>query len=104
MIKPIYFKIRALAEAPRMLMRCCDIDYEYVISWDHFDDQWSNVKANIQFKQLPILELDSGTHVGQSVAILNYIEAITGICIADPAKAAKFALFHHLDLCKKTRS
>ena len=43
MIKLIYFKIRALAEAPQMLMRCYDIDYEYVMSWDHFDDQWSNV-------------------------------------------------------------
>ena len=69
MIKLIYFKMRALAEAPQMLMRCYDIDYEYVMSWDHFDDQWSNVKAKIPFKQLPILELYSVTHIGQSVAI-----------------------------------
>ena len=89
MIKLIYFKMRALAEAPQMLMRCYNIDYEYVMSWDHFEDQWSNVKPNIPFKQLPILELDDGTRIGQSVAILNYIEAIARISIADPVKAAE---------------
>ena len=35
------------------------------------------------------MELDSGTLVGQSVAILNYIKAIAGISIANPAKTAK---------------
>ena len=89
MIKLIYFKMRALAEAPQMLMRCYKIDYEYVMSWDHFDDNWSNVKPHIPFKQLPILELDDGTQIGQSIAILNYIESIAGIKITDPAKAAE---------------
>ena len=89
MIKLIYFKMRALAEAPQMIMRCYKIDYEYVMSWDHFDDHWSNVKPHIPFKQLPILELDDGTQIGQSIAILNYIESIAGIEIIDPAKAAE---------------
>ena len=89
MIKLIYFKMRALAEAPQMLMRCYNVDYEYVMSWDHFDDDWSNVKPHIPFKQLPILELGDGTQIGQSIAILNYIESITGIEITDPAKAAE---------------
>ena len=30
MIKLIYFKMRALAEAPQILRRCYDIDYEYM--------------------------------------------------------------------------
>lgn len=89
MIKLIYFKMRALAEAPQMLMKQYKIDYEYIMSWDHFDDQWSNVKTRIPFQQLPILELDDGTEIGQSIAILNYIEDIAGIKIADPAKAAE---------------
>ena len=89
MIKLIYFKMRALAEAPQMLMRSCGIEYTYLMSWDHFGDQWSNVKAKVPFKQLPILELDSGTQIGQSIAILDYIEAIAGLTIADPEKAAE---------------
>ena len=89
MVKLIYFKMRALAEAPQMLMQCYNVDYEYVMSWDHFDDQWLNVKPHIPFRQLPILELDDGTQIGQSIAILNYIEAIAGIEITDPAKAAE---------------
>ena len=43
MLKLVYFKMRALAEAPQLLMNCCGINYEYIMSWDHFDDEWSNV-------------------------------------------------------------
>ena len=89
MIKLVYFKMRALAEAPQMLMCFCGIEYEYLMSWDHFDDQWINVKANIPFKQLPILELGNGTQIAQSIAILNYIEAIAGLTIPEPEKAAE---------------
>jgi len=89
MIKLIYFKMRALAEAPQMLMRSSGVEYKYMMSWDHFDDQWINVKANVPFKQLPILELDNGTQIAQSIAILNYIEAIAGLTIPDPEKAAE---------------
>ena len=89
MIKLVYFKMRALAEAPQMLMRSCGIEYTYLMSWDHFGDQWNNVKAKVPFKQLPILELDNGTQIGQSIAILNYIEKIAGLSIPDPEKAAE---------------
>jgi glutathione S-transferase len=47
------------------------------------------VKINLPFKQLPILELDDGTQIGQSIAILNYIEAIAGITIGNTAMAAE---------------
>ena len=89
MIKLVYFKMRALAEAPQMLMCSSGVEYKYLMSWDHFDDQWSNIKANVPFKQLPILELDNGTQIAQSIAILNYIEAIAGLTIPDPEKAAE---------------
>ena len=89
MLKLIYFKMRALAEAPQMLMHCYQVDYQYIMSWYHFYDHWSNVKPRIPFKQLPILELDDGTQIGQSIAILNYIESIAGIEIADPVKSAE---------------
>ena len=89
MIKLIYFKMRALAEAPQLLMRYCGIEYKYLMSWDHFDDEWSHVRSGVPFKQLPILELTDGTQIGQSIAILNYIEAISGNSIADPVRAAE---------------
>jgi glutathione S-transferase len=59
------------------------------MAWEHFGDQWAKIKPNVPFKQLPILELDSGTQIGQSIAILDYIEAIAGLTIADPEKAAE---------------
>ena len=89
MIKLVYFKMRALAEAPQMLMRAYGIEYTYLMSWDHFGDQWSKVKPRVPFKQLPILELDNGIQIGQSIAILNYIETVKGLSIRDPEKAAE---------------
>ena len=44
MLKLVYFKMRALAEAPQLLLEYSDLEYEYLMSWDHFDDVWSKVK------------------------------------------------------------
>ncbi len=57
-LKLIYFKMRALAEAPQMLMKFADLNYEYLMSWDYFDDDWEMVKPTIPFQQLPILIVD----------------------------------------------
>ena len=88
-LKLIYFKMRALAEAPQMLLHFADIEYEYIMSWDHFDDVWSNVKPMITFKQLPILVTESGAEIAQSAAILNYIQDIAGLTPKDPVQAAQ---------------
>ena len=50
--------MRALAEAPQMLMSYAGLQYEYLMSWEYFDDEWENVKPTIPFKQLPILVVD----------------------------------------------
>jgi len=81
--------MRALAEAPQLLLNYCGIDYEYCMSWDHFDDAWVNVKPRISFQQLPVLEVEDGTQICQSVAILQYIENLGGLKINDPVKAAE---------------
>ena len=88
-LKLVYFKMRALAEAPQMLMRCYGIDYQYVMSWDHFGDVWPNVKPTIAFKQLPMLEVDGQEQICQSVAILQFLEQRAGLTIADPVRAAQ---------------
>ena len=89
MLKLVYFKMRALAEAPQLLLNYCEINYEYIMSWDHFDDQWSNVKPKLAFKQLPMMEVEDGTQICQSIAILQYIENLGGLKISDPVKAAE---------------
>ena len=55
MLKLIYFKMRALAEAPQLLLKYSGLEYEYLMSWEHFDDVWQNVKPKIPFQQLPIM-------------------------------------------------
>jgi glutathione S-transferase len=89
LLKLIYFKMRALAEAPQMLMRCNNIEYEYLMSWEHFTDHWANVKPNLAFKQLPMLEIDGRHQIFQSIAILKFLEHKAGLSIADPIQEAK---------------
>ena len=59
------------------------------MSWDHFDDEWSNVKPKLAFKQLPMMEVTDGTQICQSIAILHYIESLGGLKISDPLMAAE---------------
>ena len=89
MIKLVYFKMRALAEAPQLLLEYSGLEYEYLMSWDHFDDVWSNVKPTIPFQQLPMMEAEDGTQICQSIAILQYIENRSDLSISDPIKAAE---------------
>ncbi len=81
--------MRALAEAPQLLLEYSGLEYEYLMSWDHFDDVWSNVKPTIPFQQLPMMEAEDGTQICQSIAILQYIENRSGLSISDPIKAAE---------------
>ena len=78
-LKLIYFKMRALAEAPLMLMHCHNIEHEYLMSWEHFEDVWAKVKPKIAFRQLPMLEVDNSTQICQSIAILQFLESRAGL-------------------------
>lgn len=89
MLKLIYFKMRALAEAPQLLLKYSGLEYEYLMSWEHFDDVWQNVKPKIPFKQLPMMVSEDGTEICQSIAILQFIESKAGLSINDPIKAAE---------------
>ena len=85
----IYFKMRALAEAPRLLFHYTNIEYEDLMSWDYYDKEWSEVKPNIPFKQLPMLVIDKEHEICQSMAIMTFIENLAGINITDPILNAK---------------
>ena len=88
-LKLIYFKMRALAEAPRMLFHYTGIEFEDLMSWEHYGEDWSITKPKVSFKQLPVLIIDDKHEVAQSIAILNYIEKIAGIEIKDQIQSAK---------------
>ena len=66
----IYFNLRALCEAPQMMMQTAGIDYSYEMCWNYFGKPWSNIKQDIPFGQLPILIVD-GTKMNFSEQ-LNY--------------------------------
>ena len=81
--------MRALAEAPRILFNYTGIEFEDLMSWEYYGDEWSIVKPKVSFKQLPVLIIDDKHEVAQSIAILNYIEKIAEIDIKDQIQSAK---------------
>ena len=85
----VYFKMRALAEAPRLLLHYLELEYNYIMSWDFYDKEWSEVKSKVPFRQLPMLVVDQKHEICQSIAILTFIEKIAGIEIPDPILNAK---------------
>ena len=87
-LKVIYFKMRALAEAPLMLMNYAGIDYEYLMAWDYFNDEWENCKSKVPFKELPVLVVDDKYQIAQSISIMHYIEKIASLELDDPVASA----------------
>ena len=85
----IYFKMRALAEAPRLLLSYTKLQYEDIMSWDYYGKEWFEVKSKVPFKQLPMLVVDKKHEICQSIAILTFVEKIAGIGISDPILNAK---------------
>ena len=88
-LKLVYFKMRALAEAPQLLLHYTNIDYKLVMSWDYYGKEWSEIKSQVPFRQLPMLVVDDKHEICQSIAILTYIENIAGLKINDPILNAK---------------
>mgnify|MGYP001238802787 CR=1 FL=1 len=85
----IYFKMRALAEAPRLLLKYTELEYDDIMSWEYYGKEWSEVKSKVPFRQLPMLVVDQKHEICQSIAILTFIEKIAGINISDPILNAK---------------
>jgi glutathione S-transferase len=59
------------------------------MSWDYFGKEWSQIKPQISFKQLPVLIVDGEHEIGQSIAILSYIEQLAGLNLSDPIIAGR---------------
>ena len=49
--------MRALAEAPRLLLHYTETEYDYVMSWDYYDNEWSEVKSKVPFRPVSYTHL-----------------------------------------------
>ena len=88
--------MRALAEAPRLLLHYTGIKYKDIMSWDYYGKEWSEVKSKVPFKQLPMLVVDQKHEICQSIAILTFVEKIAGIEISDSISSINFSSLGNL--------
>ena len=85
----VYMKMRALGEAPQMLMHYAGLPYSYRMAWDHFGMPWPEAKPQVPFRQLPMLVVDDVHQIAQSGSIMRFLAAHAGMTLADPVKAAQ---------------
>ena len=76
-LKLIYGNMRALCEAPQMMLHYADIPYEYRMVWDHYGSSWPEVKKDIIFNRLPILIINEDKYIWQSNTIIRYLSNLT---------------------------
>ena len=88
-LKLIYFKMRALAETPQLLLHYAEIPYSYLMSWEFYKKPWGEVKSNVPFHQLPVLVVDNKNHIAQSGSIVRYIAKIANLVPKDCELAAE---------------
>ena len=82
-MKLYYLDLYGIGEPIRMLLSYLKIDYEDI----RLDgDQMIKYKTEglFEFGQCPMLELDDGTRLVQTSAILNYIGTMNGMTPDDP--------------------
>ena len=76
-LKLIYGNMRALCEAPQMMLHYADIPYEYKMVWNHYGSSWAEVKKDIIFNRLPILIINEDKYIWQSNTIIRYLSNLT---------------------------
>ena len=81
-----YFEVYGKAEFIRIALWYLGVQYENVY---HAGEDWLAFKPTTEFGQLPVLELDDGTQLAQSMSIFNYVCDIygknkEGFCPTDP--------------------
>ena len=87
-LKLIYGNMRALCEAPQMMLHYGNIPYEYKMPWDHYGKSWADVKNDIIFNRLPILIIDNERYIWQSNSIIRYLSTFTKTKPADEFQLA----------------
>ena len=77
-LKLIYFKLRALAETPKMMMEFAGLKYSYIMAEDYFKKPWEKAKDDVPFNQLPLLIVNETTEIWQSNSIVRFLAPLTG--------------------------
>ena len=85
----VYFKMRAFAEAPQMMMRYRNQSYRYQMAWDYFGRPWADAKLETPFRQLPMLVTEDGVQIVQTGAIMRYLARRLSLVPGDQTEAAK---------------
>ena len=88
-LKLIYFKLRALAEAPQMMMEFGGLNYSYIMAEDFFKKPWEEAKNHTPFNQLPLLIVNNTTEIWQSNSIVRFLAPLTGTMPDDKLVAAQ---------------
>ena len=83
-LRLVYFKMRALAEAPQLMLNYTGTPYSYEMAWEYFGQPWSEVKTSVAYRQLPMLVVDNDTRICQSGAITRFLAQLTGLQPEDP--------------------
>ena len=83
-LRLVYFKMRALAEAPQLMLNYTGTPYSYEMAWEYFGQTWSEVKTSVPYRQLPMLVVDNDTRICQSGAITRFLAERTGLQPEDP--------------------
>ena len=83
-LRLVYFKMRALAEAPQLMLHYTGTPYSYEMAWEYFGQPWSEVKTSVAYRQLPMLVVDNDTRICQSGAIIRFLAQLTGLQPEDP--------------------
>ena len=88
-LKLIYFKLRALAETPQMMMEYAGLNYSYIMAEDYFKKSWEEAKNDAPFNQLPLLIVNEKTEIWQSNSIVRFLAPLTGTMPDDRLVAAQ---------------
>ena len=88
-LKLIYFKLRALAETPQMMMKFGGLNYSYIMAEDFFKKPWEEAKNHTPFNQLPLLIVNNTTEIWQSNSIVRFLAPLTGTMPDDRLIAAQ---------------
>ena len=83
-LRLVYFKMRALAEAPQLMLHYTGTPYSYEMAWEYFGQPWSEVKTSVAYRQLPMLVVDNNIRICQSGAITRFLAQLTGLQPEDP--------------------
>ena len=84
----VYLKMRALGEAPQMMLSYRGEAYHYRMAWEYFGVPWPEAKPGLPFRQLPMLVTETGQQIVQSGSIMRYLAARLDLTSPDPLHAA----------------